>query len=132
MLCIKLNIIPNNTETHRISRRLTYSGIKRKRFTVDKKVNMLLGTYLNLFINPWYSVREGTEVYHNNSECTEVNNIEAYNVREGTGGKRLCKHCERLNIKQPYFPKFGLAEGVANIFASKVNGLARVRNIGGQ
>jgi hypothetical protein len=29
----------------------------------------------------WYSKREGTEVYHDNSLCTEVNNIEAYNCK---------------------------------------------------
>jgi hypothetical protein len=48
----------------------------------------------------WYSARKGTEVYHNNSGCTEENNIEPYNVREGTGDKRLCKHCERLNLRE--------------------------------
>lgn len=57
----------------------------------------------------WYSARGGTEVYHNNSGCTEVNNIEAYNVREGTGDKRLCHHCERLNREESYHNKLGLA-----------------------
>lgn len=52
----------------------------------------------------WYSKREGTEVYHNNSLCTEVNNIEAYNVKEGTGGKRLCHHCERLSRQEAIRP----------------------------
>jgi hypothetical protein len=66
----------------------------------------------------WYSKREGTEVYHNNSLCTEVNNIEAYNVKEGTGGKRLCHHCERLN-KEENFDTRGLGllrGGLADAF----------------
>lgn len=35
-------------------------------------------------------------VYHNNSGCTEGNNIERVNLRSGTGGKPLCQHCRRL------------------------------------
>jgi len=36
-------------------------------------------------------------VYHNNNKCTERNNIERKNVRPGTGGKRLCQRCAKLN-----------------------------------
>ena len=46
-------------------------------------------------VSPWHSVKE--DVYHNNTKCTEGNNIERENRREGTGGKRLCQHCARLN-----------------------------------
>lgn len=35
-------------------------------------------------------------VHHNNSLCTEGNNIETRNRRSGTGGKPLCSHCARL------------------------------------
>jgi len=75
---------------------------------------------------PWYSARPGTEVYHNNSGCTEVNNIEAYNVKEGTGGKRLCKHCEKLNAQEPSFGFLGLAGGIRNIVRAR--GLAHFSN----
>lgn len=44
---------------------------------------------------PWHSVK--TNVHHNNTKCTEGNNIEKVNLRSGTGGKPLCEHCERLN-----------------------------------
>ena len=47
-------------------------------------------------VNPTYSA-EPTSVYHNNNQCTERNNIEKRNIRHGTGGKRLCDHCKRLN-----------------------------------
>jgi hypothetical protein len=47
-------------------------------------------------VNPTYSI-EFSEVYHNNNKCTERNNIESRNVKQGTGGKRLCSHCKRLN-----------------------------------
>ena len=54
-------------------------------------------------VNPWYSAREGTEVYHNNTICTEGNNVEAYNVREGKGNKKQCEHCVRLEAMQNQF-----------------------------
>lgn len=46
--------------------------------------------------NPWHSVKDGTK-HHNNTACTEGNNIEPENRREGTGNKPLCDHCKRLN-----------------------------------
>jgi hypothetical protein len=36
-------------------------------------------------------------VYHNNSRCTERNNIEAGDSRQGTGGRPVCLHCSSLN-----------------------------------
>ncbi|MES2373779.1 MAG: hypothetical protein V4557_14460 [Bacteroidota bacterium] len=44
-----------------------------------------------------HSARPGETVYHNNDKCTERNNIESYNVRQGEGGKKLCAHCAKLN-----------------------------------
>jgi hypothetical protein len=38
-------------------------------------------------------------VYHNNSNCTEANNIEKENIRQGTGNKTLCLNCKKLNSK---------------------------------
>ena len=47
--------------------------------------------------SPWHSVKPGTaNVHHDNTRCTEGNNIESYNRRPGTGGRRLCENCERL------------------------------------
>ena len=43
----------------------------------------------------WHSVKE--DVYHNNTRCTEGNNIETRNLRNGTGNNRLCLTCSRLN-----------------------------------
>ncbi len=42
----------------------------------------------------FHSVKQ--TVYHNNTSCTEGNNIEKVNLRPGTGGKPLCSHCSRL------------------------------------
>ena len=48
--------------------------------------------------SPWHSVKPNDpQVYHNNTKCTEGNNIEAKNRRSGTGGRRLCKRCAELN-----------------------------------
>ena len=37
---------------------------------------------------PFHSKLPGTKVHHNNSKCTEGNNIETYNRKSGTGGHR--------------------------------------------
>lgn len=44
---------------------------------------------------PFHSVKQS--VHHNNTRCTEGNNIERENLRSGTGGKPLCHHCQSLN-----------------------------------
>lgn len=41
-----------------------------------------------------------TEVYHNNNECTERNNIELHNKVSGPGKLRLCYRCKELNAKK--------------------------------
>ena len=45
----------------------------------------------------WHSVLR--DVYHNNTACTEGNNIERRYLRSGTGGKALCRHCAFLNAR---------------------------------
>jgi hypothetical protein len=48
--------------------------------------------------SPWHSkANNAPKVHHNNDKCTEGNNIESYNVAQGTGGHPLCAHCSRLN-----------------------------------
>ena len=47
-------------------------------------------------VAPTYSKKE-LKVYHNNSECTERNNIESENVAQGTGSLPLCSRCKELN-----------------------------------
>jgi hypothetical protein len=46
--------------------------------------------------NPWYSIKQ-KDVHHNNTKCTEGNNIERQNRRQGTGGLPLCNRCKELN-----------------------------------
>lgn len=47
--------------------------------------------------SPWHA--KDSDVYHNNTKCTEGNNIERGNKVSGTGGKSLCSHCARLNAE---------------------------------
>ena len=48
--------------------------------------------------SPWHSIRpEDPKVYHDNTSCTEGNNIEDKNRRAGTDGRRQCDHCRRLS-----------------------------------
>jgi len=47
-------------------------------------------------VKPFHS-KEKTNVYHNNTQCTEGNNIEKRNFVHGTGGFCQCEHCKRLN-----------------------------------
>ena len=45
-------------------------------------------------VAPFHSIKQ--DVHHDNSSCTEGNNIEKENRREGTGGKPKCKNCQKL------------------------------------
>lgn len=48
--------------------------------------------------SPWHSVKPNTKnVHHDNTKCTEGNNIERENRREGTAGRPRCEHCQSLN-----------------------------------
>lgn len=42
----------------------------------------------------WHSTKGS--VHHTSKKCTTGNNIERENRHTGTGGKPLCKQCERL------------------------------------
>lgn len=42
-------------------------------------------------VPPYHSIKQ--DVHHVNDKCTEGNNIEQANLRQGTGGKPLCKNC---------------------------------------
>ena len=46
-------------------------------------------------VSAFHSTKQN--VHHNNTRCTEGNNIERENLRSGTGGKPLCAHCSRLS-----------------------------------
>jgi len=48
-------------------------------------------------VSAFHSKLSGTSVHHNNSKCTEGNNIESVNRKPGTGNLPLCDHCKRLN-----------------------------------
>jgi hypothetical protein len=47
-------------------------------------------------VPPFHSKLPGTTKYHDNSACTEGDNIESYNRVSGTGGLSKCDHCARL------------------------------------
>jgi len=47
---------------------------------------------------PWHSVKlSAPKVHHDNTKCTEGNNIERENLRQGTGNRPLCDHCQHLD-----------------------------------
>ena len=43
---------------------------------------------------PWHSIKQ--MIYHNETACAVGNNIQIKNLREGAGGKPLCKECADL------------------------------------
>jgi len=45
-------------------------------------------------IAPFHSIKQN--VHHDNSSCTEGNNIEKENLKSGTGGKPKGKRCADL------------------------------------
>lgn len=48
--------------------------------------------------SPWHSIKPNDpQVHHDNTACTEGNNIEQENRREGTGNRPKCDHCDRLD-----------------------------------
>lgn len=47
-------------------------------------------------VDTFHSTKTGTKVHHDNSSCTEGNNIEKENRKAGTGGHPLCDHCAKL------------------------------------
>ena len=50
-----------------------------------------------MITSPWHSTRLGETVYHNNTACTEGNNIESYYYAPGDGGRlKLCHRCATL------------------------------------
>jgi hypothetical protein len=58
-----------------------------------------VGREVNLMkTNPWHSKKEtDRKVYHDNTDCTEGNNIEKENRQSGTGGRPRCEHCSQLD-----------------------------------
>lgn len=49
-------------------------------------------------VPPFHSTKPTDRpVHHNNNRCTEGNNIETRYLARGTGGHRLCEHCQRLS-----------------------------------
>lgn len=48
--------------------------------------------------SPWHSkANSDRNVYHDETKCTEGNNIELKNVVSGTGGLPKCDHCRRIS-----------------------------------
>jgi hypothetical protein len=46
-------------------------------------------------VEPFHSkAPNDPKVYHDDSECTEGNNIEPENIVKGTGGYPRCKNCK--------------------------------------
>jgi hypothetical protein len=49
-------------------------------------------------VAPFHSKKPyAPHVYHDNSSCTEGNNIERENKVDGKGGRPQCAHCARLS-----------------------------------
>lgn len=46
---------------------------------------------------PFHSKKPETKVYHDDTACTEGNNIESYNKVPGTGNRPRCKRCSELS-----------------------------------
>jgi hypothetical protein len=51
-------------------------------------------------MSEWHSKLPNIEVYHNNRKCSLGDNINPKYRKPGTGGKRLCHECARLNRKR--------------------------------
>ena len=47
-------------------------------------------------VGAFHSKRPGTSAHHDQSTCTEGNNIEPSNRVSGTGGHPKCDHCKKI------------------------------------
>jgi hypothetical protein len=48
--------------------------------------------------SPWHSkLSSAHRVYHDETRCTEGNNIEPINRVSGTGGRPKCHHCRAIS-----------------------------------
>lgn len=48
-------------------------------------------------VPPFHSTKPATrQVYHNNSSCTEGNNIEPRYLARGSDGRPLCERCRQV------------------------------------
>jgi hypothetical protein len=45
----------------------------------------------------FHSTHPSATVYHDNSKCTEGNNIEKKYLKPGTANRPKCEHCKRLS-----------------------------------
>jgi hypothetical protein len=54
--------------------------------------------FCSIATGAWYSIR--SDVHHTNPDCTTGNNIEEANLRQGTGGRRKCDECARLDAQR--------------------------------
>lgn len=48
-------------------------------------------------VSPFHSIHPAATVYHDESRCTEGNNIERRYLRTGTAGRPKCQTCRRLS-----------------------------------
>jgi hypothetical protein len=46
--------------------------------------------------SPWHS-KVTKDVYHDESTCKTGDNIESYNIVQGTGGLPKCAECKRIS-----------------------------------
>lgn len=48
-------------------------------------------------VTPFHSTEPNAKVYHDNSSCTEGNNIEKKYWKSGTDNRPKCQHCKELS-----------------------------------
>jgi len=82
---------PNRLKLEGSWEEVVKKALKRKRPSKERKGVRTMKT------KPWHSIKKTDKpVYHDNTLCTEGNNIEAKNRKQGTDGRPKCDHCKRL------------------------------------
>lgn len=94
--------------------RTSLCGISHCDFAGDKHCGAIISTKKNMLGLGWEAQRNlkgsnvakvaafhsklpnAPQVYHDDNQCTEGNNIEPRNRESGTGGRPKCEHCQRL------------------------------------
>jgi hypothetical protein len=71
-----------------LTNHVSFFTLQADTISKQEKINMTQ-------VSPWHSKKEPH--YHNNNKCGPGKEIPASNRVAGTGGKKLCKDCDKLN-----------------------------------
>jgi hypothetical protein len=83
--------------------RIYYDNATLRELTAERNAKKYMPTVAAFYSINERNEPEGSQFYHNNSDCPTALNISQNELRSGTNGYRLCAECDVRNVesKQP-------------------------------